>query len=72
VSDYPFKVGDLVYIKSFLPEKLGGGGKPGVIISINKTSGFFEILIKDVVRKVHKNYIVIPKVSKVQMTGGLK
>jgi hypothetical protein len=72
VSDYPFKVGDLVYIKSSFTERLVGTGKPGVIISINEASGFFEILIKDEVRKVHKNYIIVPRVSKVHVTGGRK
>jgi len=68
VSDYPFKVGDLVHIKSsHVVDR-----KPGVIIAINQDTGFFEILVEDVVEKVHRNYVVVPKVRRVQMTGGLK
>ena len=68
MSDYPFKVGDLVHVKaSHVIDR-----KPAVIISINEDTGFFEVLIEDVVQKVHRNYVVVPKVRRVQMTGGLK
>lgn len=70
MSDYPFKVGDLVHFKSW-PQN-PHAEKPGVIITINEDTGFFEILVQDIVKKVHRNYVVIPKVRRIQMTGGLK
>ena len=71
MSDYPYKVGDLVHIKSSLtyPHQ---NQKPGVIVTIDKDTGFFEILVEDIVKKVHRNYVVVPKVRRVQMKGGLK
>ena len=71
MSDYPYKVGDLVKVKSSITADVSFQ-KPGVIVSINEDTGFFEILVEDVVRKVHRNYIVVPKVRRIKMTGGLK
>ena len=68
MSDYPFKVGDLVHVKaSHVIDR-----KPGVIVSINEDTGFFDILINNTIEKVHKNYIVTPKIKAVKMIGGLK
>ena len=71
MSDYPYRVGDLVHIKSsiYYAESIQ---KHGVIVAINQDTGFFEILVEDVVQKVHKNYVVVPKVRRIKMTGGLK
>ena len=71
MSDYPFKVGDLVHIKSSLTYNMPNQ-KPGVIVAIDKDTGFFEILVEDIVKKVHRNYVVVPKVRRIKMTGGLK
>ena len=68
MSDYPFKVGDLVHVKaSHVIDR-----KPGVIVSIDEDTGFFDILVDNTIERVHRNYIVIPKVRRVKMTGGLK
>ena len=71
MSDYPYKIGDLVHVKSSLTRHTPDQ-KPGVIIAINQDTGFFEILIENVVKKVHRNYVFVPKVRRVKMTGGLK
>tara|TARA_Y100001938_G_scaffold131802_1_gene189318 strand:- start:2050 stop:2265 length:216 start_codon:yes stop_codon:yes gene_type:complete len=71
MSDYPFKVGDLVKVRSTITADVSFQ-KPGVIVSIDEDTGFFEILAEGVVRKVHRNYVVVPKVRRIKMTGGLK
>ena len=71
MSDYPYKVGDLVHIKSSLT-KNWADTMPGVIVSIDKETGFFEVLVEDIIKKVHRNYVVVPKVRRIKMTGGLK
>lgn len=71
MSDYPFKVGDLVKVRSTITRDVSFQ-KPGVIISINEDTGFVEVLVDDLVKKVHRNYLVVPKVKRVKMTGGRK
>ena len=71
MSDYPFKVGDLVKVRSTITADVSFQ-KPGVIIAIDENTGFFEVLVEDVLRKVHRNLVIVPKVRRVQMTGGQK
>ena len=71
MSDYPFKVGDLEKVRSTITADVSFQ-KPGVIIAIDENTGFFEILVEDVLRKVHRHLVVVPKVRRVQMTGGQK
>jgi len=70
MSDFPFKKGDLVSIKtSFYNNRTKP--KEGVIVE-DKGDGWFDVLIGGVVEQVHRNYIVTPKIQAVKMTGGLK
>jgi len=70
MSDFPFKEGDLVSIKcSFYV--LSNTFKQGIIVTV-KEDGWFDVLIDDKIEQVHRNYIVTPRITKVQLTGGLK
>ena len=69
MSDYPFKVGDLVQVRSSYTDKITASG---VIVCIHPQLGYFEILVNEKVRKVHKNLVVVPKIKGVKITGGLK
>jgi len=70
MSDFPFKKGDLIEIKSSITYKRYPN-KQGVIVE-DKGDGWFDVLVGDVVERVHRNYIVTPRIQNVKMTGGLK
>ena len=70
MSDYPFKKGDLVDVKTSQWRYKGGTIK-GVIVAIGD-HGFFEVLINGEVRPIHRNYIVTPRIKAVKITGGIK
>ena len=70
MSDYPFKKGDLVDVKTS-QFQYKGGTVQGVIVAVGD-HGFFEVLIDGEVKPIHRNYIVTPRVKSVQMRGGLK
>lgn len=71
MSDYPFKVGDLVKVRSTITRDKSFQ-KSGVIISIDEKTGMFEVLVEDLVRTVHKNYIVTPQIKKINFSGKIK
>ena len=70
MSDFPFKTGDLIEVKSSLA-KTGRLTVPAVVVSV-RDDGFIEVLVDDKVKLVHRNYIVTPRIKAVRMTGGLK
>mgnify|MGYP006232542571 FL=1 len=70
MSDFPFKAGDLIEVKSSIT-KTGKLTVPGVVVSV-RDDGFLEVLVDDKVRLVHRNYIVTPRIKAVKMTGGIK
>ena len=70
MSDFPFRKGDLVSIRSSFYHNTNTF-KQGIIVSV-KEDGWFDILINDKVEQVHRNYIVTPRITRVQMTGGVK
>ena len=70
MSDFPFKKGDLVDVRTSQWHYKGGTIK-GVIVAIGD-HGFYEVLIDGEVKPIHKNYIVTPRIKSVKMTGGLK
>lgn len=70
MSDFPFKEGDLISIKTSL-YKSRNQPLEGVIVQ-DKGNGWYDVLISGEVELVHRNYIVTPKVKSVKMTGGLK
>ena len=67
MSDFPFREGDLVTVKSAFQNI----GQDGVIIKVLE-DGWFDILISGKIQLIHKNYIATPKVKSVKMTGGIK
>ena len=67
MSDFPFKEGDLITVKSSFQHI----GRDGVIVKV-KEDGWFDILISGKIELIHKNYIVTPRIKSVKMTGGLK
>jgi len=71
MHDYPFKVGDLVKVRSSITRDVAFQ-KDGIIISIDENTRMYEVLVENVVRKVHKSYLIVPKVKSVRFTGGLK
>ena len=71
MSDFPFKKGDLVDIKTS-QFQYKGSTVQGVIVGIGSHIGYFDILIDGEVKSIHRNYIVVPRIKAVKMTGGLK
>ena len=69
--DYPFKVGDLVKVRSSITRDVLFQ-KDGIIIAIDEDSRMYEVLIENVVRKLHKSYLIVPRVKSVKMTNGIK
>lgn len=69
--DYPFKVGDLVKVRSSITRDVSFH-KDGIIISIDENTRMYEVLVENVVRKIHKSYLIVPKVKSVNFTGGIK
>jgi len=70
MSDFPFKKGDLISIKtSFYNNR--SKHKEGIIVE-DKGDGWFDVLIEGAVEQVHRNYIVTPRVQAVKTTGGIK
>ena len=67
MSDFPFKKGDLITVKSSFQHI----GRDGVIVKVLE-DGWFDILIDGKVELIHKNYLVTPKIKAVKMTGGIK
>mgnify|MGYP004121564465 FL=1 len=70
MSDYPFKKGDLVDVKTSQYHHRSHTIQ-GVIVGVGD-HGFFEVLIDGEVKPIHRNYIVTPRIKSVKMTGGLK
>ena len=70
MSDYPFKKGDLVDVKTSQFQYKGSTVQ--VVIVAVGDHGFFEVLINGEVKPIHRNYIVTPRVKAVKMTGGIK
>ena len=70
MSDYPFKKGDLVDVKTSMTQYKSGTVQ-GVIVAV-RDHGFFEVLINGEVKPIHRNYIVTPRIKAVKMTGGIK
>ena len=70
MSDFPFRKGDLIEIKSSITYKRYPNNQ-GIIVE-DKGDGWFDVLIEDVVERDHRNYIVTPRIQSVKMTGGLK
>ena len=70
MSDYPFKKGDLVDVKTSQYHHKSHTVQ-GVIVGVGN-HGFFEVLIDGEVKPIHRNYIVTPRVKSVKMTGGLR
>ena len=68
MSDFPFKKGDLVSIRSSF-YVMTNTFKQGIIVSV-KEDGWFDVLIDDKVEQVHRNYLVTPSVTAVKVTGG--
>ena len=71
MSDFPFKKGDLIEVKSSSFATTGRLTFPAVVLSV-RDDGFLEVLVEEEVKLVHRNYIVTPRVKAVKMTGGLK
>jgi len=67
MSDFPFKEGDLITVKSSFQNI----GIDGVIIKVME-DGWFDVLIDGKIQLIHKNYIATPKIKAVKMTGGIK
>lgn len=67
MSNFPFKEGDLVTVKSSFQQI----GRDGVIVKVME-DGWFDVLISGKIELIHKNYIVVPKIKAVRMTGGIK
>lgn len=67
MSDFPFKEGDLITVKTSFQNI----GIDGVIIKVME-DGWFDVLISGKIELIHKNYIVTPKIKSVKMTGGIK
>lgn len=69
--DYPFKVGDLVKVRSSITRDVSFQ-KDGIIIAINEDTKMYEVLVENVIRKLHKSYLIVPKIKAVQFNGGIK
>jgi hypothetical protein len=70
MSDFPFREGDLVTIKSSFYRNRNQP-REGVIVQ-DKGHGWYDVLISGEIEQVHRNYIVTPRIKSVKMTGGLK
>jgi len=70
MSDFPFKEGDLITIKSSFYKKRNQP-REGVIVQ-DKGDGWYEVLISGEMELIHRNYIVTPRVKAVNLTGGIK
>ena len=70
MSDFPFKTGDLIEVKSSFA-KTGRLTVPGVVVSV-RDDGFLEVLVDDKIKLVHRNFIVTPRIKAVRITGGIK
>ena len=71
MSDYPFKKGDLVDVKTSQFQHKGSTVQ-GVIVDVGAHIGYFYVLIDGEVNHIHRNYIVTPRIKSVKMTGGIK
>ncbi len=71
MSDYPFKEGDLVEVKTSSWTAGKNHTHKGVIIN-EQANGFFQVLIDGKLKLVHRNYLVTPRIKAVKMTGGVK
>ena len=71
MSDFPFKKGDLIEIKSQSFADTGRLTMPAVVISVQQ-NGYIEVLVEDVIKLVHRNFVVTPRIKAVKLTGGLK
>ena len=71
MSDYPFKVGDLVEVKTSSWTAGRNQTMQGVIVHV-RDGGFFNVLIEGNLKLIHRNYIVTPRIKAVKMTGGVK
>ena len=71
MSDFPFKKGDLVDVKTS-QFQYKDSTVQGVIVDVGAHIGYFYVLIDGEVKHVHRNYIVTPRIKSVKMTGGLK
>ena len=67
MSDFPFKEGDLITVKSSFQNI----SRDGVILKVME-DGWFDVLIDGKVELIHKYYIATPKIKAVRMTGGIK
>ena len=70
MSDFPFKKGDLVDVRTSY-YKYNASTVQGVIVAVGK-HGFFEVLIDGEVKSIHRQYIVTPRIQAVNVTGGIK
>ena len=70
MSDFPFKEGDLISIKSTYYRKQTQPLE--AVIVKDKGNGWFEVLIAGEIELIHKNYIITPRIKAVKMTGGIK
>ena len=71
MSDYPFRKGDLVEVKTSTWTAGRNHTLQGVIVKV-KEGGFFDVLVEGEMRLVHRNYLVTPRIQSVKMTGGIK
>ena len=70
MSDYPFKKGDLVDIRSsFYHDR--ETPYQGVIVE-ERDGGFFDVLVDGEIKLIHRNYIVTPRIKSVNVTSGVK
>lgn len=72
MSDYPWRVGDLVRVRTTLNSGDGGGGVLEGIIIAGPELGFWDILIDGEIRHIHRRYFITPKIKKVNFSGGRK
>ena len=70
MSDFPFKEGDLISIKSSF---YNNRHKPKEVVIIeDKGDGWYDVLISGEIEQIHRNYIITPRIKSVKMTGGRK
>lgn len=71
MSDFPFKVGDLVDVKtsSWTKAPLKGSG---VIVQMSEDAHWVHVLIGETVQKIHRTLLVTPRIKSVKINGGRK
>tara|TARA_B100001250_G_C19764120_1_gene773891 strand:+ start:1418 stop:1648 length:231 start_codon:yes stop_codon:yes gene_type:complete len=76
MSDYPWRVGDLVRVRTLSGDPIAVNDLRQVILEGLLVSGpelgFWDVLIDGEIRHIHNRYFIAPQIKKVNFSGGRK